>query len=564
MCDIYIEMEIDIINGFNEFNLNNGIMKALERMNFTEPSKVQEIAIMPMLEGKDLLVQAPTGTGKTAAFSIPMLQNIDANNSHIQKVILCPTRELAMQTVEVLRDLTVFMDGIRVLALYGGEPIINQIRVLKRHPQIIVATPGRLMDHMDRRTVRLDSVDLVVLDEADCMLDMGFRDDIKKILDKVPTERQTVLFSATVSNEIRKIAETYQKDVENITIKQNSLAVDKVEQYYSEMKGANKIPSLINLLNEKNFNLSLVFVATKAMADKLSNQLNAAKFSADAIHGDLRQKQRDAVMKKYRDGRLNILVATDIAARGIDVGGIDAVINFDVPCDSESYVHRIGRTGRADKTGVAYTFISSKQRGRIKDIVRATNANISPLKIKSDILESFSLDNRVKNTEENSYKRRSDSSKSDARRSDERRSYGNKSDNSKSDYKKSESRKTYGRKSDDRRNDDIKAYGRKSEDVRSFGRKSEDAKSFGRKNNDRKNDDVRSFEKPNKEAYNKNSDDKRSYSKKSDSRKSEGRSYKAENKSSESKNFSTFQGKSKGRKSSNKARTPSRKSFAYA
>ena len=350
-------------------------------MNFKEPSPVQGAAIEPMLKKEDILVQAPTGTGKTAAFCIPIVENTDKQRRSVQSVILSPTRELAVQTAEVLRKLTAYTSGIRLAVLYGGEPINHQIKALKRHPQIIVATPGRLMDHMNRRTVRLNQAECVVLDEADCMLDMGFREDMEEILKKTPQERQTVLFSATMSEGIRKIAKDYQKDAKNISIKQNSMAVDKVEQYYVEMRGNTKTENLLNLFEKKRFKLSLVFVATKAMADKLSNQLNGAGFSADAIHGDLRQRQRDRVMEKYRSGKVSILVATDIAARGIDINGIDAVINYDIPGDAESYVHRIGRTGRAEKTGIAYTFVVPKEKGKLKGILRETKAKASPLKM---------------------------------------------------------------------------------------------------------------------------------------------------------------------------------------
>lgn len=371
----------NIINNFNEFGLCKEILRGLEKMNFKEPSPVQESAIEPMLKKEDILVQAPTGTGKTAAFCIPIVENTDTQRRSVQSVILSPTRELAVQTAEVLRKLTAYTSGIRLAVLYGGEPINHQIKALKRHPQIIVATPGRLMDHMNRRTVRLNQAECVVLDEADCMLDMGFREDMEEILKKTPQERQTVLFSATMSEGIRKIAKDYQKDAKNISIKQNSMAVDKVEQYYVEMRGNTKTENLLNLFEKKRFKLSLVFVATKAMADKLSNQLNGAGFSADAIHGDLRQRQRDRVMEKYRSGKVSILVATDIAARGIDVNGIDAVINYDIPGDAESYVHRIGRTGRAEKTGIAYTFVVPKEKGKLKGILRETKAKASPLKM---------------------------------------------------------------------------------------------------------------------------------------------------------------------------------------
>ena len=331
-----------------------------------------------MLDGRDVLVQAPTGTGKTAAFGIPVVEHVDSASRYIQKVILCPTRELAVQVASVLKQLAACKPGVRVLALYGGEPIGRQIIALKRRPQVIVATPGRLMDHMNRRTTRLNHVDCIVLDEADRMLDMGFREDIKTILQSVPDERQTVLFSATLSDEIKTIAATHQVDAQQISILQETLTVDKVEQYYSEIRGNAKTTALIQLLEEKQFGLSLVFVATKSMADKLAHQLADAGHPADAIHGDLRQSQRDKVMQRYRKGKIGILVATDVAARGIDVDGIDAVINYDIPGDAESYVHRIGRTGRANRDGVAYTFIYPKEREKLRGIMASTKATILP------------------------------------------------------------------------------------------------------------------------------------------------------------------------------------------
>lgn len=369
----------DTITHFHKFNLTPELMRGLTKINFQNPSPVQEAAIIPMLGRRDVLVQAPTGTGKTAAFGIPVVENTDPTSRQIQTVILCPTRELAAQTATVLKQLAAFKQGVRILALYGGEPIQRQIVALKRHPQIIVATPGRLMDHMQRRTTRLNHVDCVVLDEADRMLDMGFRDDIGKILESAPKERQTVLFSATLTDVVKKIAATHQVDAQQIFIQQDTRTVDKVEQYYSEIRGNAKTPALLQLMEEQQFGLSLIFVATKAMADSLARQLTNAGHPADAIHGDLRQSQRDKVMRQYRDGNVRILVATDVAARGIDVGGIDTVVNYDIPGDSESYIHRIGRTGRANRSGVAYTFIYPKERGKLQGIMTSTKAKILPV-----------------------------------------------------------------------------------------------------------------------------------------------------------------------------------------
>ncbi|MCL2393009.1 MAG: DEAD/DEAH box helicase [Oscillospiraceae bacterium] len=366
-----------MITHFEQFQLSPELMLALKKMNFQTPSPVQAATITPMLARQDVLVQAPTGTGKTAAFGIPIIENIDPEDRHIQAVILCPTRELAVQTTSVLKQLLAFKPSIRVLALYGGEPIHHQVTALKRRPQIIVATPGRLIDHMKRRTTRLSRVRCIVLDEADRMLDMGFRDDIASILQSLPTERQTVLFSATVSNEIKNIAATYQTSAQHICIEQETLPAHKIKQYYAEVPRISKLPALLHLLENQNFKLCLVFVATKSMANTLSQQLTTAGHPAEAIHGDLHQNQRNKVMQRYRRGKISLLVATDVAARGIDVDGIDAVINFDIPGDPDSYVHRIGRTGRADRNGIAYTLIDAKERSKLKNIISTTKAEIT-------------------------------------------------------------------------------------------------------------------------------------------------------------------------------------------
>jgi len=366
---------------FTELNLTPSLQRGLDRMGFNETTPVQEKAIGPMMERQDLLVQAPTGTGKTCAFGIPAIEAVDMQNRNIQTVILCPTRELAIQTAGVLHKLTAYKQGIRIVALYGGERIERQITALRRRPQIIVATPGRMMDHMRRKTVRLEQVGLVVLDEADRMLDMGFREDMATILDSTPDKRQTVLFSATLSAEIKHIASKYQTDAKLIQIKQDTLTVDCVEQFYTEIRGKLKTTALMKLLRDQKFAQALVFVGTKRMADSLSQELGKSGFRAAALHGDLRQRQRDTVMDGYRKGRVDILVATDVAARGIDVDHIDAVINYDIPTDTDSYVHRIGRTGRKGNAGVAYTFIYPKERQTLRQIMVATGASILPVAI---------------------------------------------------------------------------------------------------------------------------------------------------------------------------------------
>ena len=364
---------------FIKFGLSPELNKGLDKMGFQTPTQVQEAAILPMLDGQDLLVQAPTGTGKTCAFGIPAVEMAKPGVHYVQTVILCPTRELAVQTATVLKSLAAYKPGVRIQAVYGGEPIGRQISDLRRKPQILVATPGRLMDHMSRRTVRLETVSQIVLDEADRMLDMGFRDDIKEILRNVPEERQTVLFSATLSADIRQIASQHQRDARKIEIQETGKSVDRVEQYYSQMPSKEKTPALLSLLEEKKFGLSLVFVATKSMADRLSAQLNEKGIKADALHGDLRQSQRNMVMKRYRSGQIRVLVATDVAARGIDVQNIDAVINYDIPGDADSYAHRIGRTGRAGQTGSAYTFVSRQEYGKLKSFMDLTQAKMRKL-----------------------------------------------------------------------------------------------------------------------------------------------------------------------------------------
>lgn len=366
---------------FKDIKLSPEMFRALDTMGFGTATPVQIETIPAMLEKRDLIVQAPTGSGKTCAFGIPTIELIDISKANTQFVILCPTRELAIQITDVLHKLTLYIHGIRICPIYGGARFNTQIAALRRKPQIIVATPGRLMDHMRRKTVNLEQVSCVVLDEADRMLDMGFREDIDIILKSVPEERQTILFSATLSKEIKQIAKEYQKDAKIIHIKQDTLTVDTVKQYYTKVPKGEKINALKLFLKEKLFNKSLIFVGTKSMADTVAEELSKDNFSTEVIHGDIHQRQRDSVMKKYRTSDVNILVATDVAARGIDVEDIDAVINFDIPNDSDSYVHRIGRTGRANKNGVAYTFLYAREQSKLDSIIKDTKATIKPFTI---------------------------------------------------------------------------------------------------------------------------------------------------------------------------------------
>ncbi|MDR3225092.1 MAG: DEAD/DEAH box helicase [Clostridiales Family XIII bacterium] len=364
------------MTAFQQFDLTSSLLSGLGKMGFRTPTDVQTQSIKPMMAGRDITVQAPTGSGKTCAFGIPVIEGVDPENDRIQTLILCPTRELATQTASVLRHLAAYKRGIRIMAIYGGESMEKQIKELKRRPQIVVATPGRLLDHMNRRTTRLDHLNLVVLDEADRMLDMGFRHDLNKILDAVPTERQTVMFSATMLPDIRKIAKTYQKDHQHINIEQETMTVDTVRQFHAMVEKKMKDSTLVRLIADEGFALSLVFVARKHRAKDVARTLNANGITAAALHGDMTQPQRDRAMARYRNGEVAVLVATDVAARGLDVKDIDAVINYDIPQDTEGYVHRIGRTGRADSTGVSYTFVMPDEVGQLRTITRVTNAHV--------------------------------------------------------------------------------------------------------------------------------------------------------------------------------------------
>ncbi len=352
------------------------LQRAIDGMGFQTATPVQEKAIPAFLTGGDLIVQAPTGTGKTAAFGIPIAQMVDTRDRNIQALVLSPTRELAIQTTRVLQRLTQFRRGVRIATLYGGERIEKQFSILRARPQIIVATPGRLIDHLNRRTVRLDTVKTVVLDEADRMLDMGFQEDLNEILRTVPDERQTVLFSATLPRGILEIARNYQRSAQRITVRQDAMTVKSVRQFYTTVGNGAKKSALLALLRTKPHALCLVFVNTKRMADALCEDLQRQNLRADALHGDINQQKRERIMNGFRAGRLDILVATDVAARGIDVRNIDLVVNYDLPIDSESYVHRIGRTGRADRLGTAHTLIYRQETGKLNAIMRATKASI--------------------------------------------------------------------------------------------------------------------------------------------------------------------------------------------
>jgi ATP-dependent RNA helicase DeaD len=368
---------------FKDLKLSKEIQKAITDMGFEEATPIQSYSIPYMLEGKDVIGQAQTGTGKTAAFGIAALERIDPQNKGVQAVILCPTRELAIQVSEELKKLSKYKRGIDILPVYGGQPIDRQIRALKKGVQIIIGTPGRVMDHMERRTLKMDGVKMIVLDEADEMLDMGFREDIETIMKRIPKERQTILFSATMSRVILDLAKKYQTKPQMIKLENKEMTVPNVEQFYYEVKSQAKPEVLARLIDINDLKLSLVFCNTKRRVDELVDNLKTRGYLADGLHGDLQQRQREIVMSRFRKREIDILVATDVAARGIDVGDIEAVFNYDIPPDDEYYVHRIGRTARAGKAGRAFSFVTGKEVYRIRQIQQFTKSKIIAQKVPS-------------------------------------------------------------------------------------------------------------------------------------------------------------------------------------
>ena len=361
---------------FNELMLSEGTKKALNAMGFEEATPIQSKAIPIAMQGLDVIGQAQTGTGKTCAFGIPAVELIDAKHSGVQVLVLCPTRELAIQVADEIRNLCKFHKGIKTLAIYGGQPIERQIMALKNKPQIIIGTPGRVMDHMRRRTLKLQNLKIAVLDEADEMLNMGFRDDIDAIFEEIPKQRQTMLFSATMPKGILEIADSYMKNPEHVVTLQKEITIDTIEQFYIEVREKSKLELLCRLVDVRNIKLGIVFCNMKWKVDELCSSLQARGYSAEALHGDMKQRERDRVMSKFRNGHVELLVATDVAARGIDVDGIEAVFNYDIPNDEEYYVHRIGRTGRAGKKGISYSFAFGKDLYKLRDIERYTKSKI--------------------------------------------------------------------------------------------------------------------------------------------------------------------------------------------
>jgi ATP-dependent RNA helicase DeaD len=360
--------------------ISDEILKSVEEMGYTQPSEIQTQAIPFVLQGRDVIGQAQTGTGKTAAFAIPIIDLVDPDLNQPQAIILCPTRELAVQVEGEIQKLAKFHRRINSVAIYGGESIDRQIRVLRRGVQIVVGTPGRVQDHINRGTLKLEGAGIIVLDEADEMLDMGFRDDIEAILQEMPAKRQTVFFSATMAKPIMDLTRKYQTNPEIIKVAKKELTVDSVSQVYYEVKNNLKMDLMARLMTVNNYALSVVFCNTKRMTDEVTETLGAKGILAEALHGDLSQAQRDKVMGKFRKGLCTVLVATDVAARGIDVDNVEAVFNFDLPLDEEYYVHRIGRTGRAGKSGTAINFVSGRRDAmKVKDLERFTKATINKM-----------------------------------------------------------------------------------------------------------------------------------------------------------------------------------------
>ena len=368
--------QVTEIKTYAELNLSPAIQKAIEKKGYVQATPVQSGAIPYFMAWKDVIAKAPTGTGKTFAFGIPMVEHIDPAAQEVQALVLAPTRELAVQIQEELRDLCEFKEGVRSVCLYGGAPIDKQIATLKKRPQIVVATPGRLMDHMKRRTVRLDKVETVVLDEADRMLDMGFVRDVTRILDQLKHRKNMGMFSATISREVMDISWVYQRDPVEITVRPVEDSKPDITQYRIDLNGREqKLDTIAALITHGEYERAIAFCNTKNMTDRLAGLLNMRGISCAAIHGDIPQKIREKTLEKFKKGGIRVLVATDVAARGLDIDDVDAVFNYDVPDENEYYIHRIGRTGRAKRHGVAFSLVSSVTEGLRLDEIRKNTGN---------------------------------------------------------------------------------------------------------------------------------------------------------------------------------------------
>ena len=370
---------------YKDLGLSEATMKALEKKGFTQATAIQGGAIPYFMDWKDVVAKAPTGTGKTFAYGIPIVEHIDPEDETVQAVILAPTRELAIQITEELRDLAAFRPGVRTVCLYGGAPIGKQIDTLKKHPQIVVATPGRLSDHMKRRTVRVDTAQTVVLDEADRMLDMGFIHDVTRLLDRMNKRKNLGLFSATISREVMDIAWVYQRDAEEITVRADEQNKPDIKQFRMEVESNGKADAITKILKETGFDRCMAFCNTKGNTERICKFLQMRGVNAECIHGDIPQKRREEVMNRFRQGQIAVFVSTDVAARGIDVDDVDIVFNCDIPDENQDYVHRIGRTGRAKRQGVAVSLIADyPSKLRIDDIAAKTRNEIIPVRFNAE------------------------------------------------------------------------------------------------------------------------------------------------------------------------------------
>ncbi len=373
---------------FEEMDLSKEVLRAIKDMGFTTPSTVQAKTIPLMMSGADVNAIAPTGTGKTCAFGIPMLEYVQLNEPEVQEVVLAPTRELALQIGDELTKLAKYIKGCRIAVLYGGQPIPKQLAALKRKPQILVATPGRLLDHMNRGNVHLNAVHTMVLDEADEMLNMGFVKDVTRIIEATPDERQMVLFSATTNQDVLTIAWKYQHEPIEVTVEATKQDRPQIAQYVISTEHNKKIDHLLYLLDADVYQRVMIFCNTKFMTDRLTERLKKEGYQAECIHGDVKQSQRNVVMNDFRRGKFPILIATDVAARGIDVDDVEAVINFDLPAENEYYLHRIGRTGRAHKHGVSFSLVTFQESVRMDEILKYMIAKPLPLHFEDGILRN--------------------------------------------------------------------------------------------------------------------------------------------------------------------------------
>ena len=379
--------QVNEVVRYDQLELSPELMRAIEKKGYVQATPVQGGAIPYFMEWRDVIAKAPTGTGKTFAFGIPMVEHVDPASDAVQGLVLAPTRELAIQIMEELRDLCEFKEGVRAVVLYGGQPIEKQITQLKKKPQIVVATPGRLMDHMKRRTVRLDQVQTVVLDEADRMLDMGFIHDVTRILDQIKSRKNLGMFSATISREVMDISWVYQRDPVEIVVRADEQNKPDIQQYRIAVDRGEKVDITVKLLEAGSYERAIAFCNTKNMTDRLAGLMKMKGISAESIHGDIQQRIREQTLNKFRRGELRVLVATDVAARGLDIDDVDVVFNYDVPDENEYYVHRIGRTGRAKRHGVAYTLVSTiTEEMRMDDIQKTTKNEVARLKYEKGVL----------------------------------------------------------------------------------------------------------------------------------------------------------------------------------